>query len=153
MIGVSVLTIRDGQNLNFAIPSNYLKTLLTKVGHAKPLSRAKSVPGQRTLLADFGGRLEGVIAGKVTWSSIIMGVGKAFSFSMKNQLREDVENVHYYVIFYDELGDPIDVLELWFTASIPAGLAKRVQSVEVTYDVYELTKRMEFRILDFEIVR
>ena len=30
VIGVSVLTIRDGQNLNFAIPSNYLKTLLTK---------------------------------------------------------------------------------------------------------------------------
>ena len=35
VIGVSVLTIRDGQNLNFAIPSNYLKTLLTKVGYAK----------------------------------------------------------------------------------------------------------------------
>ena len=31
VIGVSVFTIRNGQNLNFAIPSNYVKPLLTKV--------------------------------------------------------------------------------------------------------------------------
>jgi len=46
---------------------------------------------------------------------------------MRNHLRENVKEVHYYVIFYDELGDPIDVLETWFMDTIPAGLAKRVR--------------------------
>lgn len=98
-----------------------------------------------------------------------------FSFSLRNHLREDVKNIHYYVIFYDELDDPIEVLDTWFTTQIPAGLAKRVKSrdrnpyirypdgvpsfvfsvsgLAVDNDVYELTKRLEFRILDYEIVK
>ena len=130
VIGVSVLTIRDGQNLNFAIPSNYLKTLFTKVGQAKPLTQAKPVKGHLSLLANIGGQkgLEGVTAGKLTWNVGSFGSGgKSISFSMRNHLRENVKEVHYYVIFYDELGDPIDVLETWFTGTIPAGLAKRVR--------------------------
>lgn len=179
-VGVSVLTIRDGQNLNFAIPSNYLKTLLTKIGYAKPLTQAKPANGQRSLLIGFGVRnMEGVTGGKLSWRRATKhDVARwIFSFSLRNHLREDVKNVHYYVIFYDELDDPIDVLDTWFTTQIPAGLAKRVKSWdenpyikrEITYgfvplspfyyylniddDVYELTKRVEFRILDYEIVR
>ena len=41
VIGVSVATFRalEAQNLNFAIPSNYLKALLTRSGIAKPFSQ------------------------------------------------------------------------------------------------------------------
>ena len=39
VIGVSVATFRGGQNLNFAIPSNYLKKLMGQIGPAKPLSK------------------------------------------------------------------------------------------------------------------
>ena len=35
VIGVAVSFITEGQNLNFAIPSNYLKELLSKVGVPK----------------------------------------------------------------------------------------------------------------------
>ena len=167
VIGVSVLTIHDGQNLNFAIPSNYLKNLLTKLIPAKPLSYAKPAKGQRSLLANFrNDGTAGVTAGKLTWQKNSFDLEISFSFSMRNRFRENVENVHYYVIFYDELGDPIDVLETWFSGPIPAGLAKRVQyqngspknrnffhRLGVTRDLYELTKRVEFRILDYEIVR
>jgi S1-C subfamily serine protease len=45
VIGVSFATFRGGQNLNFAIPSNYLKTLITKAGPAKPLAQAKASKG------------------------------------------------------------------------------------------------------------
>lgn len=172
VIGASVLTIRDGQNLNFAIPSNYLKNLLTKSGYAKPLSQAKPTKGYNSLLADFGsGSTEGVTGDKLIWRQSNLGGGRYFTFSMRNWLREDVKNVHYYVIFYDELDDPIDVFDTWFTPQIPAGLAKRVRyhhgdprkppsyslggarELYVGSDVYELTKRVEFRILDYEIVR
>ncbi len=172
VIGVSVLTIRDGQNLNFAIPSNYLKSLLTKTGYVKPLSGSKPNRKQNSLLADFGSQsAQGVTGGKLSWRK---DGWWALSFSLRNHLRKDVKNVHYYVIFYDELGDPIDVLETWFTTRIPAGLAKRVKhrddnpyirydprivsalglrNLSVDPDVYGLTKRVEFRILDFEIVK
>ncbi len=38
VIGIAFMTIEGGQNLNFAIPSNYLKTLLLQSGTVKPLS-------------------------------------------------------------------------------------------------------------------
>src|SRR6516225_1013196 len=53
VIGVSVATFRDGQNLNFAVPSIYLKELLSKAGPLIPLAQAKA---QKSVLADVGGR-------------------------------------------------------------------------------------------------
>ena len=41
VIGVSFMTIESGQNLNFAIPSRYLRRLLAKSRTAKPLTQEK----------------------------------------------------------------------------------------------------------------
>ena len=41
VIGVSVMTIEGGQNLNFAIPSNDLTVLVARLVPAKPLSKGK----------------------------------------------------------------------------------------------------------------
>ena len=169
VIGVSVLTIRDGQNLNFAIPSNYLKTLIAKVRYAKPLSQAKSNKGQRSLLTDFSNQgVEGVTGGKFTWvSDSNQGFDQlGYTFSIQNRLRESVKNVRYLVIFYDKLGDPIDVTFDQFEGIIPAGLAKRHKGKISDYSVRKLSTRTEsdvfssvaetfvkFRILDYELVR
>ena len=44
VIGVSFATFRDGQNLNFAIPSNYLKKLLPQLEPVRPLLRRQQPP-------------------------------------------------------------------------------------------------------------
>ena len=160
VIGVSVATFRGGQNLNFAIPSNYLKVLVAKVGKAKPLSQAKSSKSNSSILADIGGRsTDGVIGGKLTWNAEYDQYG-GYTFSLQNQLRENVRNVSCLVVFYDAQGDPIDVDVVQFQELIPAGLAKRVES-NVHDSVQELTTqwgyktphtKVELRILDFEIV-
>ena len=67
VIGVSFATFRGGQNLNFAIPSNYLKELLTQLGTAKPLSKGKqSTPAEtyflRGWVKDELGDYKGAIA-------------------------------------------------------------------------------------------
>ena len=67
VIGVSFATFRGGQNLNFAIPSNYLKELLTQLGPAKPLSRGEqSTPAEtyflRGWVKDELGDYKGAIA-------------------------------------------------------------------------------------------
>ena len=41
VIGVSFMTLEGGQNLNFAIPSNYLKKLLNQSKRPEPLSQGK----------------------------------------------------------------------------------------------------------------
>ena len=159
VIGVSVATFRGGQNLNFAIPSNYLKKLMEQMGPAKPLSKAKSTESKQSIFADLGGRsVEGVSGGKLTWRyRTALG---PYAFSLRNHLRENVRDVYCFVIFYDVQGDPIDVDVVHFRDPIPAGLAKRVKS-EVDGSVQKLTTRqgamsphtkVEFRILDFEVM-
>ena len=172
VIGVSVFTIRNGQNLNFAIPSNYVKPLLTKVEFTKSLSQLKSSKEQLSLLKGLNKRsVEGVTAGKFQWNDTsLVPRNLGYTFSFRNRLRENVKNVRYLVIFYDELGDPIDVTFEKFLKMIPAGLAKRhrgnvsdssVRNLATKYDMlsefytHPVLKEtyVKFRILDFEIVR
>ena len=149
VIGVSVATFRSGQNLNFAIPSNYLEKLMEQIGPVKPLPKEKSTGSKSSIFADLGGKgTQGVTAGKLTW-----GYSNLY-FSLRNHLRQDVDDVHFYVIFYDKLGDPIDVEIERYILTIPAGLARRT-SVRVRDDVQSMVKdggSVEFRILDFKIV-
>ena len=50
VIGISLITLDDGQNLNFAIPSNDIKELLTQSGKAKPLWQGKQSISAETYL-------------------------------------------------------------------------------------------------------
>lgn len=160
VIGVSVATFRGGQNLNFAIPSNYLKTLMATTGPAKPMMQGKPTKAQRSILSDLGGRSsEGVAGGQLTWEYSYQLVGGSYAFSLRNQLRENVKNVYCLVIFYDAQSNPIDVDVVRYQGLIPAGLTKRVTS-KVDGSVQKLTTqegsmtprtKVEFRILDFGI--
>ena len=149
VIGVSVATFRSGQNLNFAIPSNYLEKLMEQIGPVKPLPKEKSTGSKSSIFADLGGKgTQGVTGGKLTLSY------SHLNFSLRNHLRQDVDDVYFYVIVYDKLGDPIDVEIEKYSRTIPAGLAKRTY-VNVGVEVVSMVRdggSVEFRILDFEIV-
>jgi len=155
VIGVSVATFRKGQNLNFAIPSNYLTKLISKVGVAKPLSQKSTPKSRRSLLANYGGRsVEGVTGGMIQWHYIgLRSEYYGYSFSLRNRLREDVRNVRCFAIFLDDQGNPIDTRDVEFAGIIPAGLAKRVTGKTVHESVKNLTKQVEFRVVDFDIVQ
>lgn len=176
VIGVSVATFRGGQNLNFAIPSNYLTALIRQIGVPQPLSHSKTTRRQRSLLDDLGGSsVEGIAAGSFTWdhkeghkSNVYGFLSEGYTFSVRNKLRESVKNVYCVVIFYDKQGDPIDSEIVLFEGVILPGLAKRVTGQKVSHtSVKEMSTsyreqgfgnivitetRVEFRILDFEIV-
>ena len=48
VIGVSFASLESGQNLNFAIPSNYIKTLVSLSNRVRPLSRVSSTVSAET---------------------------------------------------------------------------------------------------------
>ena len=68
VIGVSVATFRGGQNLNFAIPSSYLKKLMEQIGPVKPFPKEKPTGSKSSIFADLGGKgTKGITAGKILW--------------------------------------------------------------------------------------
>jgi S1-C subfamily serine protease len=161
VIGVSVATFKGGQNLNFAIPSSYLKSLLAKLGPVLPLTQIKPNKTERSLVSGYGSRsTEGVIGVGFTWTNpICKNCGGLYTFSLRNQLRSDIRNVYCLVVFYDSQGSPVDVDIIQYRELVPAGLAKRLSS-RVDQSVQNLTKpddsgnprtKVEFRVLNFDI--
>lgn len=169
VIGVSVATFRGGQNLNFAIPSNYLKALLSNTGPAKPLAQAKAAKTQRSILADLGSRsVEGVVGGTLAWANQLYEMDGRYTITLTNRLREPVRNVYCLIVFYGADGNPLDVSIVYYRDVIPAGLGKRISgSVDASVkrlttppsrdnrylSSFEPSTKVEFRILNFEMVQ
>ena len=92
VMGVAVSTLKDGQNLNFAIPSVYLTRLLSNIGNVKPLFAAPSQARRKSPASSTGEKklIEGVVAEKLVWDR---PWAPYFSFSLRNHLRVPVVNV------------------------------------------------------------
>jgi hypothetical protein len=153
VVGVSVATFRGGQNLNFAIPSSYLKALLAKAGPSRPLAEAKAPKAQRSILADLGGRSsEGVIGSHFAWTDL--RVAGNYTFSVRNNLREPIRDVVCLVIFYARDDLPIDTEVVTIRGPIGGNLASRSPQLgRISADeVRNLTTKTEIRVLDFRLV-
>jgi len=158
VIGVAVATFKGGQNLNFAIPVSHLSALLSDMKPVLPLSSKKGGKHDDSILNDLGGQsTDGVEGGTFDWGICCNGY---FTFSLSNHLRDSVKNIHCLVIFYDNADNPIDFTLVKYSGQIPPGLAKRVEgkveaSVEEMLHPYHGNRkggRVEFRILDFQII-
>jgi S1-C subfamily serine protease len=155
VIGVAVATFKGGQNLNFAIPVTYLASLLSNMKQVTPLSTKTTSKEKKSIIDGFGDRSsEGVIGGQFAWEFI----NGAYTFSLRNQLREPVKDVYCLVIFYDRADNPVDIDVVRYGGVIPAGLAKRLESKvddsvqKLTTNTYKYQSKVEFRILDFKII-
>ncbi|MBA7592637.1 hypothetical protein ES708_34828 [subsurface metagenome] len=163
VIGVAFATLTEGQNLNFAVPAYYLSRLLTKLEARSPLSSLPSSPREDTLSEYLGENTSNAVVGEnFLWKYPRMSGGPIaqYTFSLRNKLRNDIYEVYYLVIFYDEYERPIDVNEAYYQESIRGGLAKRISGV-VDSSVKELTTespsstpetKLEIRVLGFKIV-
>ncbi len=119
VIGISVSFIRDGQNLNFAIPSNPLRTLLTKSANLKPLFQAK---------------FEGVswIRNPLVWNGTA-----TYTFSLQNKHRWSIKNVHCLVLFSDQLQRHLGFDIVKIPDSIPAGAIRDITRCSI-FDIPQL---------------
>jgi hypothetical protein len=163
VIGVAVATFKGGQNLNFAVPANYLAALIiaSSQNRITPLAREGTKKPAGSVFDDLGGRsTEGVTCGLFQW---VGGYGY-FKFTIQNRLRDNVKDVYCLVAFYDPQNRPIDFAVTRYESLIPGGLGKRVDG-QVDASVVDMvttlngdglhvqrpSARIEFRVLDFRI--
>jgi hypothetical protein len=153
---VAVATLKDGQNLNFAVPSNYLSQLSPSATVAKPLAIPKSGPGKaRSIGAPL---TEGVIAHTFAWGA---GSDGYFTLSLVNKLRDPVGNVSCLVVFRNKEGLPLDTAKV-FPANISFSISSQVIRIEpgaavrvagkIDYSIVQLVAHYEARIINFEVL-
>jgi S1-C subfamily serine protease len=164
VVGVSFASIEKGQNLNFAVPSDYLAALQLARIELRPFSVIPRAKLRTTLLDRIGNErpLAGIVGESLTYDGF--GQNGAFSLSLHNKLRENVTGVYGIVIFHDVADQPIDVYPINYSGMIPAGTAKRIKGY-VDASVERLncphpssgspprspTGKVEVRILDFNV--
>jgi hypothetical protein len=168
VVGIAAATFKGGQNLNFAIPSAYLTSLLTnKKEKVAPLAGLNKKGGkkEKSIFADFGGRnIEGVAVTDFAWDYPGPNGLGIFSISMRNRLKQDVKNIVCLVIFYNKDNQPIDYCLVKYGGVIPAGLAKRAvhnPGIDVGRSIQRMTTpeqgayvpstKLEFRVLYFDL--
>ena len=158
VIGISVLTVRDGQNLNFAIPINYLKSLLAEIRVTKSLQKIRVTESNRSRFADYdysfeetGKTLFDLIeemngltsSDELTWLD-----ASSYTFSLKNALQSRVGNVSCIVIFYDVDGNQVDSDVLEFMEQIDAMGTGTV----VRRSIFDIPYRINLNIRDYSII-
>lgn len=112
VIGIFKGLVRDGdnlnKNLNAAIPSKYLKTLLEEIAKARPQRFLRPLD------------VKGVIGTHLTFGT------DSYEFTLSNQRNETIYNPYCLIIFKDETGKIICADQFVFGGMMFAGRSKRV---------------------------
>ena len=156
------------RNLNFAIPINYLKSLLAEMQLTKSLQKIRVTESNRSRFADYGysEEMNGLTSSdELTWLD-----ASSYTFSLKNALQSRVGNVSCIVIFYDVDGNQVDSDVLEFMEQIDVmetGTVVRRSIFDIPYRinlnirdysiigpiVKRLAKSYEIRIVDFKVLK
>ena len=133
VIGVSVATFQDGQNLNLAVPVSYLSRLLSSATTQvlTPLAQqGKAALPEKSMLAGVGARAE---AGVVI-SDFQMDYYGDYTFRLSNRLPEAVTDIKIRIIYYDNSGALMDFEDYNYWGSIPPGLTKTLTRSDCSSD-------------------
>jgi hypothetical protein len=139
VIGISVATFRDGQNLNLAVPVSYLSKLM-----AAPLKGIAPLGDRGNVSQSRGSMLEGV--GTKTEKGVVISdfhldvgdpanynypdAGK-YEFRLTNKLPVEICHLELRILYYDSAGALMDFEDPFMAmhdVSIPAGLARTILS-------------------------
>ena len=139
LVGVSVGTLKSGQNLNFAIPTKYVLKLIelpkTQITQLNISSVAK-----KSSENNLGKSIkEGIEIINVEWEAIDYNIPIQYrspqrleGFSIKNNLPYDISKVKLLLILRNAKGQPIDSYEyepyISYNSSIKPFLAKFVKT-------------------------
>jgi hypothetical protein len=137
VIGIAVATLKDGQNLNFAVPVSNLSLLLSKSAAETPLSGlgdGRTHSGQ----PQTGPPTQSI---KIT-DRELRCAGLGLAFSIRNTLPDAIDSVSLQFNFRDAAGAPFDSKEATYSGRISPGSAARIDSLRLGVQVpLELIKQ------------
>lgn len=163
VIGIATATLKDGQNLNFAVGVDALAALLAgSKGDVKPFGG----PARKKAALPDGKALGSAITfTEFMWDKVYDFEGGSYTVTIRNALNRPVKSVIALVVFYDAKKAPLETSVLTFDDVIPAGLARLARgSVDGTlkvrvselimsgtaYNRHPIPGRVELRALDFQ---
>ena len=148
VVGIAFATYSQGQNLNFAIPTQYLITLKNNLQPLKLISTLKkSVSSLKTPNVKPNIK-EGVLV-----RNIILGCtfSESFTYSIKNNLPSTISDVKVLILLYDLTGEIVDYKEETLSEWIKPFLAKTSYCSNRFDNSYKVGYKIKVRILDFKI--
>ena len=158
VIGVATFNAAGGQNLNFVIPSKYIKELLNNQSDTKYLSSISNSKSN-----DFNSKSKNtnpdLIKVKNPSNALKYDVNGIITFSIFNNSRKKIENIKMLFILLDDNNEPIEAVYSTHKSTIDPKLAKRHQIYfEVTGQKLVCTasniknfcdNHLEVRVLDY----
>jgi S1-C subfamily serine protease len=161
VIGVATSTFKGGQNLNFAVPSTYVKAAIASMTPPRQLVGIRILP--RVRKSGAGGGEKSVEAIKITHLDFSQYLSGIFRYSIRNRTRRPIKNVKILFVLKDKDNEPVDAVQKLFEGVIPPRLAKRtytkanISSLGYVYVYKDAIKRWEYymdiRILDYQFAR
>jgi hypothetical protein len=154
VIGVATAYVTGGQNLNFAMPVNYLKDL-------EPVSLRLSALGKRTTeVAGLkeGGTLVDVVGLHKNIGSMYPNL-TSVDFSIRNGCDHPIRNVSLFFVYRDHEGQIIDYSAESFAEPVLPRLAKRfnhghfIRNFRQRIGGKNYEGEVEVRVLDYQIHR
>jgi hypothetical protein len=148
VIGVANATLASGQSLNFALPSNLIKSLPSSPYAFKQIAVNRQKPAgieSGTNLV-HASHVKPEFAGNDLFD---------VAFSVQNKTNDLIGAFKLLLVFYDNYREPLSYRFLETKETIPPGLAKQFQ-VEARirgFGRQEADRRIEIRILDYKIIR
>jgi S1-C subfamily serine protease len=163
VVGLASASILSGQNLNFAIPIEYLRKLVANGLKELPMSDLKRNADVSLALPLFPGKSEGQVKaldfgddGGVGPSPATGEGGRTnVRFSVQNNLDKDIRNIRILVV-WKRGNEKLDYSAYLVRDTIPANQAVQVGKKDKWGVIRFLARPQEFsydvRVLDYEIV-
>ncbi len=173
IIGIAVGAYTNGQNLNFAIPSNYIKRLLNGQTEIRPIStlyRRPNLTNARSTVSVQGIEIRHIIWGRDEYAHN-NDYEQIHEFSVKNNTEYTIGRIHLMLLVYDNTNTMVDFAEAIFindlsynSLIIPPNMAKTVNArssmkinskFRASGPPFRKRKiyKWELRILDYEVIK
>lgn len=143
IIGIAVGGIVDGQNLNFAIPSKYLISLMSQSQNPINLSNVKGSKTTKKGQKQISQSKDEIVIKNLDWLKDggydpygLADVNSLIGFSIYNSLENSISNIKILFILYDRDNTPVDYSYITVYESIPPKLAKKITNISSTNSVY-----------------